>query len=80
MTSNTTIELAPGISADPRIMVGKPCIAGTRITVEMVLRRLAEGYSMSELLSDYPHLTEHGVRSALAYAADRVACVPKSAA
>lgn len=61
-------------------MVGKPCIAGTRITVEMVVRRFAEGYSMTELLSDYPHLTEADVRAALAYAADIVAKVPEKAA
>jgi uncharacterized protein (DUF433 family) len=45
----------PLIETDPAIMVGKPCIAGTRITVETIVRRFAEGYSMAELLADYPH-------------------------
>jgi uncharacterized protein (DUF433 family) len=61
-------------------MVGKPCIAGTRITVELIVRRFAEGYAMSDILADYPHLTETGVKAALAYAADVVARLPERAA
>ena len=59
----------PFISIDPSIMLGKPCIAGTRVTVEIILRRFAEGYTMPQILDDYPHLTAEGVRAALDYAA-----------
>ena len=68
------------IKTDPAIMVGKPCIAGTRITVELILRRFADGYTMADILADYPHLTEPGVRAALEYAADLAGRVPEKAA
>lgn len=55
------------IKSDPKVMLGKPCIAGTRIAVELIVRRFAEGYSMRDILADYPHLTEAGVRAALEY-------------
>jgi uncharacterized protein (DUF433 family) len=60
----------PRIIADPAIMMGKACIKGTRITVELVLRWLSEGCTFGELLEAYPHLTEEDLRAALAYAAD----------
>jgi len=60
----------PRITADPAIMMGKPCIKGTRITVELILRKLGAGHSHAELLQAYPHLTEEDVRAALAFAAD----------
>jgi uncharacterized protein (DUF433 family) len=63
----------PRIETDPEIMVGKPVIRGTRITVELVLRRFAEGYALTDILDDYPHLTEDDVKAALAYAADAMA-------
>ena len=62
----------PVIVSDPRIMGGKPCIQGTRITVETLLDHLASGESMGELLAGYPPLTEADVRAALAYAADHL--------
>jgi uncharacterized protein (DUF433 family) len=58
------------ISADPAVMMGKPCIKGTRITVELILRKLGAGRSFAELLAAYPHLTEDDLRAALAFAAD----------
>lgn len=58
------------ISADPAIMMGKPCIKGTRITVELVLRKLGAGRSFAELLAAYPQLAESDLRAALAFAAD----------
>jgi uncharacterized protein (DUF433 family) len=73
-------NIRAAITTDPTIMVGKPCIAGTRITVELVVRRFAEGYSMTDILADYPHLTEAGVKAALAYAADVIAKIPEKAA
>src|ERR1022692_648460 len=60
----------PRISSDPAVMMGKPCIKGTRITVELILRKLGAGRSMTDLLQAYPHLTEDDVRAALAFAAD----------
>jgi uncharacterized protein (DUF433 family) len=58
------------ISADPSIMMGKPCIKGTRITVELILRKLGTGHSFADLLDSYPHITEDDLRAALAFAAD----------
>ena len=58
------------ISIDPAVMTGKPCIKGTRITVELILRKLGAGRSFADLLEAYPNLTEADVRAALAFAAD----------
>ena len=70
-------DLAPRIVTDPKIMSGKPVIAGTRITVEIVLRRIADGYTIPELLEDWPHITEGQLRAAIAFAADNL---PRTAA
>ena len=61
------------IDIDPAIMMGKPVIRGTRITVELILRKLAEGASEIELLQDDPHLTRDDIRAAVAYGAASVA-------
>jgi uncharacterized protein (DUF433 family) len=58
------------ISSDPAIMMGKPCIKGTRITVELILRKLGAGRSFADLLEAYHQLTEEDLRAALAFAAD----------
>ena len=58
------------IVSDPDIMMGKPTIKGTRITVELILTKLGEGMSMAELLEAYPHLTSDDVHAALSFAAD----------
>lgn len=58
------------IVQDPEILVGKPTIKGTRIAVDLVLRRLAGGWTYAEILESYPRLTEDDIRAALAYAAD----------
>ncbi|MBL0898200.1 MAG: DUF433 domain-containing protein [Reyranella sp.] len=60
----------PQIVADPTIMMGKPCIKGTRITVELILRKLGAGQSFAELIVAYPQLKESDLRAALAFAAD----------
>lgn len=60
----------PRISADPAVMMGKPCIKGTRITVELILRKLGAGRSFADLLAAYPHVHEDDLRAALAFAAD----------
>ena len=61
------------IAIDPRVMVGKPVIKGTRITVELILRKIADDYSEADLLEAYPQLTREDIRAAIAYAADVVA-------
>jgi uncharacterized protein (DUF433 family) len=58
------------ISTDPAVVMGKPCIKGTRITVELILRKLGAGRSFADLLEAYPQLTEDDLREALAFAAD----------
>ena len=60
------------ITIDPDVMLGKPCIKGTRITVELILRWLAAGRTHDELLEAYPHITETDVKAVLSYAADNV--------
>jgi len=66
------MTLADRITIAPDVMQGKPVIRGTRITVDLILRKLAEGASESDLLDAYPHLTREDIRAALAYAADTV--------
>jgi uncharacterized protein (DUF433 family) len=57
------------ITSDPRIMVGKPVIAGTRITVELLLEKLAAGESHEQIMRAHPHLPPGSIEAALAYAA-----------
>lgn len=61
------------IEINPDIMLGKPVIRGTRITVELILRDLAEGANERDILAAYPHLTVDDIKAAIAYAADTVA-------
>ena len=61
------------IEINPAVMMGKPVIRGTRITVELILRKLGEGETESELLEDYPHLAPEDIRAAIAYGAASVA-------
>ena len=58
------------ISIDPAVMMGKPCVKGSRITVELILRKLGAGRSFADLLEAYPQLTEDDIRAAFAFAAD----------
>ncbi len=53
------------VIVDPEVMAGKPIIKGTRIPVDAILRALAEGMSMKELLEDYPQLTEEDIKDPL---------------
>ena len=55
------------------VMLGKPTIRGTRITVELVLRKLAEGATIEDLMDAYPHLSPDSIHAAIAYAADTLA-------
>src|SRR5262245_16817651 len=61
------------IEINPKVMLGKPVIRGTRITVELILRKLAEGATRSDLLEAYPHLSEDDIQAAITYAADTLA-------
>lgn len=58
------------IVADPAVMLGKPVVEGTRITVESILEKLAAGEEIEQLLDAHPRLTREGVLAALAYAAE----------
>ena len=58
------------IQSDPGIMMGKPVIAGTRITVELILEKLAAGESTEQIIGEHPRLTEEKIRAALAFASD----------
>ena len=66
-------ELLKRITINPKVMVGKPVIRGTRITVEHIMRELAGGMTPAELLDAYPRLTPEDIRAACAYAAARLA-------
>lgn len=59
---------AKGITINPKIMFGKPVIAGTRIPVELILDKLEAGQTIDEILQDYPNLEEANIKAALAYA------------
>lgn len=60
------------IETDPNLMLGKPVIRGTRVTVELILRKLAQGATAADLVDAYPNLTEEDVRAAIAYGAEIV--------
>ena len=60
------------IVIDPKVMVGKPVIKGTRITVELILRQLAQGIAVKKILENYPHLAEKDIFAAIAYGAHLV--------
>lgn len=61
----------PLITIDPAIMLGKPVLSGTRITVESILDKFAAGETLEQLLSAHPRLTREAVFAAFAYAVDR---------
>jgi uncharacterized protein (DUF433 family) len=57
------MNLAARIEMNPKIMLGKPIIRGTRITVELILRKLSEGATEVELMDAYPSLTQEDIRA-----------------
>ena len=61
------------IETKPEVMVGKPVICGSRVTVEAILRELGEGATLSEVLAAHPGLTDDDIRAAQAFAADYLA-------
>src|SRR5690606_30932651 len=72
------VDCGPGaampdlVIVDPKIMGGKPVVAGTRITVEYILDQLGHGHTVQELLDGHPRLTKEGIEAAVAYAIDAV--------
>ena len=64
-------ELSSYISIDPNIRFGKPCIKNTRIAISDILQWHASGMSHTEIIEDYPSLTEDHIRAALMFAANR---------
>ena len=60
------------IESNPEIMFGKPCIKGTRVPVDLILRKLAGGWTMADLLDAYPRITKEDVEACLLFAADSV--------
>ena len=61
------------IEINPKVMLGKPVIRGTRVPVELILRKLSEGAAEADLLDAYPRLTREDIQAAIGYAADIVA-------
>jgi len=56
------------VETDPAVMMGKPVVSGTRITVELILEKLAAGETIEQLLDAHPRLTREGIHAALAFA------------
>jgi uncharacterized protein (DUF433 family) len=61
------------IEINPEVMLGKPVIRGTRVPVELILRKLSEGMTEADLLDAYPRITKQDIQAALAYAASTLA-------
>jgi uncharacterized protein (DUF433 family) len=68
-----TMTLTDRIEMNPRVMLGKPVLRGTRIPVELVLRKLGEGASDADILDAYPRLTRDDIHAAIRFAADTIA-------
>jgi uncharacterized protein (DUF433 family) len=64
------MDYRKNITVDPKVMLGKPLIKGTRITVELILTKLSDGMDIDELISAYPNLTKEDILAALSYSAD----------
>jgi uncharacterized protein (DUF433 family) len=64
------MALIDRIVVDPKILIGKPVVRGTRIAVELVVELLAAGWSHEQVLASYPHLSEEDIRACLAYASE----------
>ena len=60
------------ITSDPKVMLGKPIIKGTRITVELILEKLSEGEPIEQILESHPQLVKKSIYACLAYAQDSI--------
>jgi uncharacterized protein (DUF433 family) len=70
LVHNKSVELKDRIVVDPKILVGKPVIAGTRISVEFIVDLLASGWSREKILANYPHLSDGDILACLQYAGE----------
>jgi len=66
------MTIADRIDVNPKVMMGKPVIHGTRIPVELILRKMGEGATQKDILDAYPRLTQEDIQAAMRYAADTV--------
>ncbi|MDQ3753666.1 MAG: DUF433 domain-containing protein [Acidobacteriota bacterium] len=64
------------IQTDPAVMMGKPVVTGTRITVELILEKLAAGETIDQMLDAHPRLTREGIIAALEFAAETLRGLP----
>lgn len=60
----------PLITSDPTVMMGKPVVAGTRVTVELILEKLSAGETVEQILEAHPRLTREAISAALKFAAE----------
>ncbi len=67
------MNYASRVIINPDIMLGKPVIKGTRVTVELILRKLSEGMTIDQMLIAYSHLSKEDVYAALTFASDLIA-------
>ncbi len=65
-------DLLKRIEVNPKVMVGKPVIKGTRIPVDLIIRLIAQGIKVEEILEDYPQLKEEDIKAALLYGSEVV--------
>jgi uncharacterized protein (DUF433 family) len=69
-TEPAVLDWHERITLDPAVLVGKPCIKGTRISVELIIEMLAHGATIQEILEDYDHITREDILACLTYASD----------
>jgi uncharacterized protein (DUF433 family) len=67
-SESTTMDWHDRITLDPAILVGKPCIKGTRMSVEFIVELLANGWTYEQILEDYDHITRDDILACLGYA------------
>jgi len=67
------VTITDRIEVNPKKMLGKPVIRGTRVPVELILRKLSQGAGEADLLDAYPRLTAEDIKAAIGYAADTLA-------
>ena len=65
-----TLNWQDHIAADPAVLAGKPCIKGTRISVELILGWLANGWTIEMIMESYPNITRENILAAIAYTSD----------
>jgi uncharacterized protein (DUF433 family) len=70
LVSEERMDWREHIVVDPRVLVGKPVIKGTRIAVELVIDLMARGYSKEQILDQYDHVTVEDIQACLAYASE----------